>query len=100
MGSSRIIFSGILLLGCVRIAAQAVDNTASFRIMNANAYVRLNYDNDFFSASDYYYSQGINVEWVSPAFSTFFLNKILVHTRAGEGQTGLSIEHNGYTPTT
>ncbi len=77
---------------------QAIDAAASFRMIDADAYVRLHYENDFFSATDYYYSQGINMEVVHPLFKKFFLTKILVSAK-GHEQAGIAFEHNGYTPT-
>lgn len=92
------LFSGLLTLNQL-LCAQAIDNTASFRMVNADAYIRFQYENDFFTAKDYYYTQGINLEVVHPSFTKFFLNKILVAPKADSHQFGISIEHNGYTPT-
>ena len=77
---------------------QAIDAAASFRMIDSDAFVRLHYENDFFSATDYYYSQGINLEIVHPVFKKFFLNKILVSAK-GHKQEGIAFEHNGFTPT-
>ena len=78
--------------------AQMVDNTASFRTVDADSYIRLHYENDFFTATDYYYSQGINLEFVHPWFNDSFLTKMLI---AGKDrvQKGIALEHNGFTPT-
>ncbi len=67
-------------------------------MIDSDAYVRLHYENDFFSATDYYYSQGINLEVVHPLFKKFFLTKALVAAK-GNRQAGIAFEHNGYTPT-
>lgn len=80
------------------VNGQAIDAAASFRMIDADAYVRLHYENDFFSATDYYYSQGINLEIVHPVFKKFFLTKILVAAKENK-QAGIAFEHNGYTPT-
>jgi lipid A 3-O-deacylase len=77
---------------------QAIDNTASFRIIDAKKYIRLHYENDYFTATDYYYTQGINLEIVDPSYKRFPISKLLV-TAKDRKQYGLSIEHNGYTPT-
>lgn len=45
---------------------QRIDNTASFREIKSNHYFRYHYDNDYFTATDYYYTQGDNFELVSP----------------------------------
>ncbi len=78
--------------------SQAIDNTASFRIIDAKKYVRLHYENDYFTATNYYYTQGINLEMVAPSYNKFPLSRLLV-TAGGRKQYGISIEHNGYTPT-
>ena len=79
--------------------AQAIDNTASFRIMTGDKYIRMHYENDYFTATDYYYTQGINIEMVDPTFRKFPLTKLLIAPKDGIRQFGISIEHNGYTPT-
>ncbi|HWZ21266.1 MAG TPA: lipid A-modifier LpxR family protein, partial [Cytophagaceae bacterium] len=78
--------------------AQAIDNTASFRMINADRYVRLNYENDYFTNSDNNYTQGINIEVVSPAMKKFPTNRLLPASKSSRNQYGISIEHNGYTP--
>jgi lipid A 3-O-deacylase len=78
--------------------AQAIDNTASFRMINADRYVRLHYENDYFTASDKYYTQGINLEVVSPAMKKFPLNRLLPASKSSRNQYGVAVEHNGYTP--
>ena len=92
------VFLFLNLLG-TNALAQAVDNAASFRMMTADKYIRFHYENDYFTATDYYYTQGINVEMVDPSFRKFPLTKILIAPRNGTRQFGISIEHNGYTPT-
>ena len=79
--------------------AQAIDNMASFRMIDAGKYVRLHYENDYFTSTDYYYTQGINLEIVNPAYRRFPLSKLLFAPKNSTSQYGISIEHNGYTPT-
>jgi lipid A 3-O-deacylase len=90
----------IMVLFCAHgIAnAQAVDNTASFRMINADRYVRLHYENDFFTGHDLYYTQGINLEFVNPHYKKFILSKILLAPANTITNYGISLEHNGYTP--
>jgi len=78
--------------------AQVIDNTASFRAVDADRFVRIHYENDFFTATDYYYSQGINTEFVHPMFNKFFLHRILIKGKQAQ-QMGMAFEHNGFTPT-
>ncbi|GAB4035908.1 lipid A deacylase LpxR family protein [Spirosoma jeollabukense] len=79
--------------------AQRIDNTASFRQMNQDSYVRLHYDNDYFTATDYYYTQGYNVEVVNPALRKNPLTKLLIKATGNQVQYGLAFEHFGFTPT-
>lgn len=78
--------------------AQAIDNSLSFRNIEGNKYFRINYENDFFAASDRDYTQGILIEKVHPALSRFPLMKLLWHPGHIETKYGLAIEHNAYTP--
>lgn len=79
--------------------AQAIDNTLSYKNINRQSYVRLNYENDVFSATDQYYTQGIHLELVAPWVKKFPVSRILVRSIAGNTRYGVGIEHNGYTPT-
>ena len=79
--------------------AQVIDNTLAYKHIAASSYIRLNYENDFFSASDRYYTQGIHLEMVSPALRRFPLSKVLWHPVKGYTQYGIGLEHAGYTPT-
>ncbi len=77
---------------------QVIDNTLSFKNINSDRYFRLNYENDFFSSTDKYYTQGINVELVAPWIKTFPLAKVLVHPKYDYIRYGLALAHEGYTP--
>lgn len=91
-----ILAANLLVTGS--ILGQAMDNTVSFRNIPANKYFRINYENDFFTASDRDYTQGILIEKVHPDFSRFPLVKILWHPKLNDLKYGLAIEHNAYTP--
>jgi len=81
------------------ISAQVIDNTASFRMVDVDRYIRIHYENDYFSGTDEYYTQGVNVEWMAPAFKKNPLNHILILPKAGTHQYGIAVEHNAFTPT-
>lgn len=81
------------------VNAQVLDNSASFSSVKADKYFRIYYDNDYFTATDEYYTQGINLEFVHPALKKFPVSKLLVRKRTGIVKYGLAIEHNAYTPT-
>lgn len=79
--------------------AQAMDNTLSFKNINSDSYYRFNYENDFFSGTDIYYTQGIHMELVAPWVKKIPLSKLLLHPRFGYTRYGIGVEHDGYTPT-
>ena len=80
--------------------AQAIDNSLSYKNINSDAYFRFNYENDFFSGTDFYYTQGLHIELVAPWVKHFIISKILVHPRNfSYVRYGIGFEHDGYTPT-
>lgn len=62
------------------------------------SHVRHFYENDYFSASDAFYTQGINMECVTPAFSKLPTKHVLLHPKNYNTQYGLSLQSNAYTP--
>ncbi len=92
------LFSILFLRGPFLIA-QPIDNTSIYRTINKNNYFRFYYDNDFFTATDHYYSQGINLELVHHQLNKFPLAKLLIHSSGNEIKYGVAIEHLAYTPT-
>lgn len=78
--------------------SQEMDHIASYRSMNSDKYVRLSYDNDFFTATDEYYTQGINIEFVHPELKHFPLSLVLLRLPGAETNFGLALGHEGYTP--
>jgi lipid A 3-O-deacylase len=79
--------------------AQAIDNALSFKNINSDSYFRLNYENDFFSATDIYYTQGIHVELVAPWVRQFPMSRLLFAPHYSNVRYGIGLEHDGYTPT-
>jgi lipid A 3-O-deacylase len=79
--------------------AQKIDNTVSFRDIKSNGYFRFLYDNDFFTASDLYYTQGYTFELVKPWLKGNPVNKLLLKPKDSEIRYGLSFEQTGYIPT-
>jgi len=76
-----------------------IDNTQAFKNISEERYFRINYENDFFSATDIYYTQGFILEYSSPWVKKFPVSKLLWHPVQGQRQYSLAIEHNGFTPT-
>lgn len=79
--------------------AQRIDNTASFREMGHVNVFHFHYDNDLFTATDYYYTQGYNFELVNPALRKNPLTKLLLKAPGSQVRYGLAFEHFGFTPT-
>jgi lipid A 3-O-deacylase len=84
---------------CLNISAQLIDNTSTFRNVNTKSYFRFHYDNDFFTNTDYYYSQGITLEYVHPSLKHFPMAKLLYKPKKGDTKYGISFNLFGYTPT-
>ncbi len=70
-----------------------------YRDVGSMKYFRIHYENDYFSGTDIYYTQGINLEYVSPAIGKFLTSQLLVRADLKEVKYGISLEHEGYTPT-
>ncbi len=91
-----------VLFFCFSIStkAQRIDNSSSFRNLDHNRYFRFHYDNDYFTKTDEYYSQGITFEYVDPAIKKFLLAKLLWKPYKTNPQFGIAFNLFGYTPTT
>lgn len=89
----------VVVLSPLTLSAQAVDNNGLERNINKEGYVRFNYGNDFFTATDYYLTQTIFLELVHPGLRRFPLMQLLVQPAKYEMKYGLATEHNAYTPT-
>ena len=94
------IFAAVLFLcSTITVKAQLVDNSSTFRNINHDNYFRFHYDNDFFTKSDEYYSQGITLDYVAPAVKKFILTKLLWKPFTNVPQYGITFNLFGYTPT-
>ena len=89
----------IVSFGACSLFGQAIDNTNSLHDQSDQKYFRFHYDNDFFTATDYYYSQGINFELSDPLLRKFFLSQILLVKNNSRVNFGIAVEHDAYTPT-
>ncbi|HTB06772.1 MAG TPA: lipid A-modifier LpxR family protein, partial [Bacteroidia bacterium] len=67
--------------------------------ISQNKSFAFNYENDFFTATDRYYTQGIRLEYVLPVFNKLLLMKTLPHLSGAVMQYGLSVSQDCYTPT-
>jgi lipid A 3-O-deacylase len=82
----------------VYISAQHIDHTASFRQITKPRFFRFHYDNDYFTKTDKYYSQGITLEYVNPRLKNFFPVKLLFTPAKSAAQYGACFNLFGYTP--
>lgn len=68
-------------------------------------YYRHNYENDFFTATDRYYTQGVYLEFFLPIFKKTLLAKTLIPLGSKDNKKilnyyGMSLERQGFTPKT
>lgn len=101
---SSYVYNNVKALFCIILSsfiinghAQMINTAASYRSLHQDTYVRFRYENDFFTSTDKYYTQGVNLEFVSPAIAKLPSNILLI--RSANTQHGISIQHNAYTPT-
>lgn len=87
-----------LLLIFQTLSAQKIDNLVSYRNIESSSYFRFNYENDFFSAADRNYTQGYNVELVTPGLHKNPVNLLFFKPRSTATKYGISVEHIGFTP--
>ena len=85
-------------LGSSTSHAQKIEHLASYSDLQSDSYVRFNYDNDYFAATDENYTQGYNFELVIPCFEKNPLNHVLIHPTNTINTYGVTLEHIGYTP--
>lgn len=68
--------------------------------VSTNRYVGVNFDNDIFNNTDYYYTNGIRIEYISPVFSSSPLSyPMLPYRKYSMNYHGMTIVQNMYTPT-
>lgn len=82
----------------VSVFAQTIDNTAAYRQVNGEGYFRFHYENDFFTATDYYYTQGMCFELAAPWLRNNPLTVLLPHLNNSCATVGIAVEHIGFTP--
>jgi lipid A 3-O-deacylase len=97
MMRSFLILAWAITPACVM--AQAIDKTYTYENINSDRYIRFNYENDFFAASDRYFTQGLNMELALPVFKKIPTSKLLLTLPGAEVKYGIGVEHDAYTPT-
>lgn len=86
------------LLAPALLLAQAVTNAPAYKNLPVDGYFRACYENDFFSATDRYYTQGVDLELVHPEFRKLITNKLFINPHFNYTRFGIGLQHNGYTP--
>ena len=71
----------------------------SFRNAGTPSYLRLHYDNDYFTKTDRYYTQGISLEYVAPALKRFFLSRLMITPFSASASYGMTLNIFAFTPT-
>lgn len=94
----NVIFLVLLSLPLV-LFGQRIDNTLSYRDIGTDRYFRFNYDNDFFSASDLYYTQGYSLELATPWLRKNPLNTLFIKPDGSTIINGIALEKSGFIPT-
>ncbi|QXP78182.1 MULTISPECIES: lipid A deacylase LpxR family protein [Winogradskyella] len=94
----RVFVISILFLLPISLLAQKIDNSVSYRNIESETYFRFHYDNDYFAATDENYTQGYNLELVSPSLEKNPINYLFIKPKASHTKYGLSLEHIGFTP--
>ncbi len=89
----------VILVFALKASAQEIQNGWSYRNISAPKYFRLNYENDFAFGTDYYFTQGVHFELVSPGIGKLPTRHILLHRKSDSTHFGLGLESAGYTPT-
>lgn len=93
-----ILFSSMLFCFPQIGRGQALDNEGIERDIHSDKYFRINYSNDYFTATDFYLTQAFQIEAVFPKLSVIPVYKLIYHPKDGETKFGMSLEHNAYTP--
>jgi hypothetical protein len=87
------------LLSCFRLDAQEFQHGWSHHDIASDRYFRLNYENDLVFGTDYYLTQGVHFEAVSPGIGKLPTRYLLLRPDSCYNRFGMALESAGYTPT-
>lgn len=88
----------ILVFFMADVYGQQINTSYTYRDMHAHRYVRYLYENDFFRATDKFYTQGINLEYAAPGLKKLPTSRVLINPKNYTSQYKIALQHNGYTP--
>ncbi|HNS16924.1 MAG TPA: lipid A deacylase LpxR family protein [Bacteroidales bacterium] len=68
-------------------------------LVNPNIYFCINFENDIFTNTDRYYTNGIRFDWVNPGFNRSLLTHLMIPLHhPARNYYGISLVHRIYTP--
>jgi hypothetical protein len=79
------------------VTAQAISTIGLERSVDAETYWRITYENDFFGATDRYYTQGVHLEFVHPRLRLPVVSRLLFAPAGMRSHFGVAFEDDGYT---
>jgi lipid A 3-O-deacylase len=79
------------------LGAQQINTVGVERETQRDGWWRLAYDNDFFSASDKYFTQGVVVEVVTPSLRKLPTRRVLIAPTGSTVRYGLAYEDDNFT---
>lgn len=90
----------LTFLGSNVVSAQHIDNHSSISNFKEQRSFQLHYDNDLFRGTDYYYTQGFNIQIKHPKLVKNPINKVLLGIKLDSlKRYAMSFESASYTPT-
>ncbi|MBA3663713.1 MAG: lipid A deacylase LpxR family protein [Bacteroidetes bacterium] len=93
----KIFFIGCALFACARIFGQ--QDSLNRELVKNNRYYSFIYENDFFSATDRYYTQGVISELILPVIKKSPFSKTLIRLNKNvQNYYGLHFEQDCFTP--
>jgi hypothetical protein len=93
----HLLLSVLISILCFQLGAQTTGFTGAEAVGNKG--ISLQYQNDAFGNTDYYYSQGVQLAITFPALKQLFLSKLFPVLSNSTQWLGVALEHNAYTPT-
>jgi len=89
----------ILSVFCLlKSEAQHIISTESYRFRPEEKSIRVFYENDLFTRTDRYYSQGVLLEFIHPSIIKSPVSKILFKPSGSSLRSGITAEINAFTP--
>lgn len=95
----RLIPLVVFYLLLVNASAQTVNTQGIERNIQGNHVLTINYENDLFTGTDYYHTQGFQIKYTTPFFYKKWFSNTLLLFKGSPQQMGLGFEQNSYTPT-